>query len=247
MASHASSRVAPEPGEEEAAGPAAAAGPLLRLDDVAKAYRAGQATVQALRGVSLDVGEGEFIALTGPSGSGKSTLLHICGLVDSPDAGRYQLEGRDTGRLSARELAMTRREKIGFVFQGFNLVPVLTALENVEVPLLLAGAPGAVRSARARAAIEAVGLRGLERRRPDELSGGQRQRVAIARALAGNPKLVLADEPTANLDGATASQMIDLMRELGRTRSVTFLVATHDARMAAQCDRVVALKDGVLT
>ncbi|OFX20850.1 MAG: ABC transporter [Anaeromyxobacter sp. RBG_16_69_14] len=219
---------------------------MLLLEGVAKSYRTGQVTVPALRGVSLDVGLGEFVALTGPSGSGKSTLLHICGLIDAPDAGRYELLGRDTGRLSPRELAVVRREKLGFIFQGFNLVPVLTALENVEVPLLLAGAPRAERAARARAAIEAVGLRGLERRRPDELSGGQRQRVAIARALVGQPKLVLADEPTANLDGATAAQVIDLMRELGRTRDVTFIVATHDGRMAAHCDRVVALKDGTL-
>ena len=245
MASHATSGAARERGEAGSAA-AAVAAPILLLEGVAKSYRTGQVTVPALRGVSLDVGLGEFVALTGPSGSGKSTLLHICGLIDAPDAGRYELLGRDTGRLSPRELAVVRREKLGFIFQGFNLMPVLTVLENVEVPLLLAGAPRAARAARALAAIEAVGLRGLERRRPDELSGGQRQRVAIARALVGCPKLVLADEPTANLDGATAAQVIDLMRELGRTRDVTFIVATHDGRMAAHCDRVVALKDGTL-
>jgi putative ABC transport system ATP-binding protein len=246
MVSDATSSAALEPGEAGSAAAAAVAPPLLLIEDVAKAYRVGKVTVPALRGVSLDVGEGEFVALMGPSGSGKSTLLHVCGLIDAPDTGRYELEGRDTGRLSPRELAMARRENIGFIFQGFNLMPVLTALENVEVPLLLAGTPRAARAARALAAIEAVGLRGLERRRPDELSGGQRQRVAIARALVGRPKLVLADEPTANLDGATATQVIDLMRELGSTHSVTFIVATHDGRMAARCDRVVALRDGVL-
>jgi putative ABC transport system ATP-binding protein len=213
---------------------------------VSKAYRVGQVTVPALRGVSLEVGEGEFLGLVGPSGSGKSTLLHVCGLIDGLDGGRYRLEGRDTSHLAPRELARLRREKIGFVFQGFNLVAVLTALENVEVPLLLGGAPRDERAARARAAIEAVGLRGLEHRRPDELSGGQRQRVAIARALVGRPRLVIADEPTANLDGATATQVIEVMRELGRGRRVTFLVATHDERMANRCDRVVALRDGVL-
>ena len=241
-------RVSPAPGRDGAVRAEALqlAAPLLQFRDVVKAYRVGHVAVPALRGVSLDVGEGEFLALVGPSGSGKSTLLHICGLIDAPDAGRYQLEGKDVSRLGPRELAILRRERVGFVFQGFNLVPVLTALENVEIPLLLAGVARAERGARSRASLEAVGLGGLERRRPDELSGGQRQRVAIARAMVGRPRLVLADEPTANLDGATAAQVIDVMRELGRTRGVTFVVATHDERMARHCDRVVALRDGVL-
>ncbi len=241
-------RITPAPGGDGAthAETLRLAAPLLQLRDVAKAYRVGKVTVPALRGVSLDVAEGEFLALVGPSGSGKSTLLHICGLIDAPDSGRCQLEGRDASRLGPRELAILRREMVGFVFQGFNLVPVLTALENVEIPLLLAGVARAERAERSRASLEAVGLGGLERRRPDELSGGQRQRVAIARAMVGRPRLVLADEPTANLDGATAAQVIDVMRELGRNRRVTFLVATHDERMARHCDRVVALRDGVL-
>jgi putative ABC transport system ATP-binding protein len=225
---------------------APATAPLLQLQDIAKVYRVGSAAIPALRGVSLAVEEGEFIALMGPSGSGKSTLLHICGLVDAQDAGRYELEGRDTREVRPRDLALLRREKIGFVFQGFNLVPVLNTAENVEIPLLLAGVSPDERASRVRAALEAVGIEGFARRRPDELSGGQRQRVAIARALVGRPRLVLADEPTANLDGTTAGNVIDLMRELGRTRRVTFLVATHDERMARHCDRVVELQDGLI-
>jgi putative ABC transport system ATP-binding protein len=226
---------------------APATAPLLQLQDITKVYRVGSTAIPALRGVSLSVEEGEFIALMGPSGSGKSTLLHICGLVDAPDAGRYELEGRDTHEVRPRDLALLRREKIGFVFQGFNLVPVLAAAENVEIPLLLAGVAPDERASRVHAALEAVGIEGFARRRPDELSGGQRQRVAIARALVGRPRLVLADEPTANLDGTTAGNVIDLMRELGRTRRVTFLVATHDERMARHCDRVVELRDGLIT
>ena len=224
----------------------AVATPLIRLQDITRSYRSGLVVATALRGVSLEVSAGEFVALVGPSGSGKSTLLHICGLIDTPDGGRYELDGEDTGTLTSRDLALVRRRRIGFVFQGFNLVPVLSVLENVEVPLLLAGVPRRERSERVLAAVEAVGLDGLGRRKPDELSGGQRQRVAIARALVRQPRLVLADEPTANLDGETAGHVIDVMRELGRAEGTTFLVATHDARMAAHCDRVVAIKDGVL-
>jgi putative ABC transport system ATP-binding protein len=220
--------------------------PLLRLEDVTRTYRTGATAVAALRGVSLSVDAGEFVALVGPSGSGKSTLLHLCGLVDVPDSGRYALDGEDTRGLPAAALARLRRERIGFVFQGFNLVPVLTAFENVEVPLLLLGTPRAERARRVRAALAAVGLAAEARRRPDALSGGQRQRVAVARALVKDPRLVIADEPTANLDGATAAQVIDLMRSLGRERGATFLVATHDARLTERCDRAVFLKDGVL-
>jgi len=226
---------------------AAAAAPLLRLRGIAKSYGQGENAVQALRGVDLDVGAGDFVGLTGPSGSGKSTLLHLCGLIDAPDRGELLVEGRDTGALSGRDLTLLRRDKLGFVFQGFNLVPVLTARENVEYPLLVAGAKRRERRERALEMLERVGLRALGDRTPDRLSGGQRQRVAIARALVSGPRLVLADEPTANLDGATATQVIDLMHQLGRDGGVTFIVATHDARMTARCDRVVALTDGVLS
>jgi putative ABC transport system ATP-binding protein len=221
--------------------------PLLRLRGIAKSYGLGEAAVQALRGVDLDVASGDFVALTGPSGSGKSTLLHLCGLIDSPDSGELLLEGRDTSALDGHALALLRRDKLGFVFQGFNLVPVLTALENVEYPLLIAGVDPRQRATRTLRMLDRVGLRELAGRKPDELSGGQRQRVAIARALVGSPRLVLADEPTANLDGATATQVIDLMHELGRDENATFIVATHDARMTSRCDRVVALTDGVLS
>jgi putative ABC transport system ATP-binding protein len=221
-------------------------GPLLRLRDLARSYRAGPVIVPALRGVSLDVGAGEFVGLVGPSGSGKSTLLHLCGLIDAPDGGSYAFDGEETVRLSPAAQARLRRERIGFVFQGFNLVPALTAFENVEVPLLLSGTPRGERRRRVREALEAVGLWAEAGRRPDRLSGGQRQRVAVARALVKRPRLVLADEPTANLDGATAAQVLEVMRGLGRAQGATFLVATHDQRVTHHCDRTVALKDGVL-
>jgi putative ABC transport system ATP-binding protein len=226
---------------------AAGGSPLLRLRGIEKAYGQGENAVRALRGVDLDVPAGDFVALTGPSGSGKSTLLHLCGLIDRPDQGRLLLEGEDTGALSGRDLALLRRDKLGFVFQGFNLVPVLSARENVEYPLLLASVEPRQRAARTRRMLERVGLEEMADRKPDQLSGGQRQRVAIARALVSDPRLVLADEPTANLDGATATQVIDLMHELGRDQGATFIVATHDARMTSRCDRVVALTDGVLS
>ncbi len=220
---------------------------LLHLHRVAKSYGQGETAVQALRGVDLDVAAGDFVALTGPSGSGKSTLLNLCGLLDRPDGGRILLDGEDTGTLSGRDLALLRRDKLGFVFQGFNLVPVLTARENVEYPLLLAGVAPRERAARTGEMLARVGLGDQSGRRPDQLSGGQRQRVAIARALVTGPRLVLADEPTANLDGGTATQVIDLMHELGRNDGVTFIVATHDARMTSRCDRVVALTDGAMS
>ncbi len=226
--------------------PMLAARPLLQLRGISRSYRAGSAIVRALRHVSLDVGAGELVALVGPSGSGKSTLLHVCGLIDAPDEGRYALDGEETRHLGPAALTRLRRERIGVVFQGFNLVPVLTALENVEVPLLLAGVPRRERKRRVREALEAVGLAAEAGRRPDRLSGGQRQRVAVARALVKRPRLVLADEPTANLDGATAAQVLEVMRALGRAQGTTFLVATHDARMTAHCDRTVTMKDGVL-
>ena len=224
----------------------AVARPLLRLREVAKSYHLGTTRVPALRGVSLDVGAGEFVALVGPSGSGKSTLLAVCGLLDRPDTGSYLVDGQDTAGLSERERAHLRRDHMGFVFQGFNLVPALTAFENVEIPLLLSGAPAAERARRVAEVLGRVGLATLGRRRPDQLSGGQRQRVAIARALVNGPRLVLADEPTANLDSVTAAQVVDLMHELGSSEGATFLVATHDPRMAAHCDRQVVLADGVV-
>jgi putative ABC transport system ATP-binding protein len=217
---------------------------LLSLSGISKSYLLGGQRVPALSGVNLDIDRGEFVALTGPSGSGKSTLLNICGLLDRPDDGAYRLDGIDAASLSEEERSLLRREKIGFVFQGFNLIPVMTAFENVEYPLLLAGVGTGPRRERVMATLAAVGLTGFERRRPDELSGGQRQRVAVARALVKGTRLLIADEPTANLDSITAEQIIGLMHGLAEDAGVTVIVATHDARVAARCDIVVTLRDG---
>ncbi|MCX7173216.1 MAG: ABC transporter ATP-binding protein [Proteobacteria bacterium] len=224
---------------------------VIHLENVSKSYRMGLNSVAALREVTLSIEAGEFAALTGPSGSGKSTLLNLCGLVDQPDAGSISIDRQETAQLSQKDLTLIRREKIGFVFQGFNLVPVMTAFENVEYPLFLAGAGNsaaatAERRERVHDMLARVGLTEHGRRRPDELSGGQRQRVAIARALVKRPRLVIADEPTANLDSTTATQIIDLMHELGRSNGTTFVIATHDARVTSRCDRAIVLTDGVL-
>jgi putative ABC transport system ATP-binding protein len=220
--------------------------PAIALTGIVKHYRVGEEDVPALRGIDLTVPAGAFIAVRGPSGSGKSTLLNICGLIDGFDAGSYRLAGEDVGTLDERALTLIRRRRIGFVFQSYNLVPVMSVRDNVEYPLLLADLPAAERRARVDAILEQVGLTGLSERRPDRLSGGQRQRVAIARALVKSPTLVIADEPTANLDTATASQVIDLMKTLGKQHGATFLIATHDDRMTAHCDEVRAMTDGVL-
>jgi putative ABC transport system ATP-binding protein len=226
--------------------PGAGVADVIWLEQVRKSYGSGAARVEALRGVSLAVRRAELVALQGPSGSGKSTLLDICGLLSEPDAGRMCLEGADVGGWSMRERTLTRREKIGFVFQNFNLVPVMSVFENVEYPLLLSGMPRAGRGERVRAMLERLGLQELGRRRPDEISGGQRQRVAIARALVKRPRLVIADEPTANLDSATASRIIDLMHEAVESDHASFLIATHDPAMAARCTRVIRIRDGEL-
>ncbi|MBI3372544.1 MAG: ABC transporter ATP-binding protein [Betaproteobacteria bacterium] len=217
---------------------------MVRLSGVRKSYRVGETSVQALRGVSIDVHAGELVALTGPSGSGKSTLLNLCGLIDTPDAGERELAETNIAGRTEAELTRLRREKVGFVFQGFNLVPVMTVFDNVEYPLLLLGAPAAERSARVTAMLGRVGLGGFEHRLPDALSGGQRQRVAIARALVKSPALVIADEPTGNLDSATAMQIVDLLRELAHEHRAAVVVATHDERMTSHCDRVLRLIDG---
>ncbi len=221
--------------------------PFIRLDDVHKTYRLGETTVEALRGVTLDLHRGEFTALVGPSGAGKSTLLHLVGCIDEPDSGRVLVEGRDVAALSDDARSRLRNQKIGFIFQSFNLVPVLTVRENVELPLLLqAGVPPRARAERVRQAIEDVGLAPQAQQLPDRLSGGQRQRVAIARALVTTPLLVLADEPTANLDSATAHLIVDLMAELNRRRQVTFLFSTHDEKLMRRMARVLHIEDGRL-
>lgn len=219
---------------------------VIELRGIVKHYRVGDAEVPALREVSLAVPRGRFIAVRGPSGSGKSSLLNVCGLIDAFDAGRYRLEGQDVGSLDETGRSLIRRRRIGFVFQSYNLVPVMTVRENVEYPLLLAGLGEAERRRRVDEILSQVGLADRADRRPDLLSGGQRQRTAIARALVKAPALVIADEPTANLDTATANQVIDMMRELGHQHGATFLIATHDDRMTARCDAVRTLTDGVL-
>ncbi len=222
------------------------ASPLLVLRNVAKSYWTGKIQVPALRSVSLTLQPGEFVALAGPSGSGKSTLLNICGLLDRPDSGEYHFMEQDVGRLNDRRLTVLRREQIGFVFQGFNLVPVMNVHDNVEFPLWLGAGSAHERRQRVHETLRSVGLEELAKRRPDELSGGQRQRVAIARALVKRPQLVIADEPTANLDTATANQIIDLMHGLGQRQGTTFLIATHDVRMTSRCERVLRIEDGEL-
>jgi putative ABC transport system ATP-binding protein len=225
---------------------AAAPRVALRLTGVHKTYHLGAHVVQALRGVDLTLAPGEMLALTGPSGSGKSTMLNLAGLIDQADAGRIELTGRDVSSLSESEATLLRRDAIGFVFQAFHLVPVMTVAENVDYPLLLAGLPARERRTRVGDMLAAVGLAEHAGHRPDALSGGQRQRVAIARALVKRPTLVIADEPTASLDSVTATQVLDLMREQGHAHGAAFLIATHDARLLARCDRSVALLDGVI-
>src|SRR5204863_2781493 len=220
--------------------------PIVRLDEVAKSYRLGRIRVPALTGVTLDVARGEFLALAGPSGSGKTTLLNLIGCIDKPDTGRVVVDGVDVTPLPPHRLAETRAEVLGFVFQTFNLIPVLTAYENVEYPLLLRGMGRRERAERATAWLERVGLTAQARQRPDQLSGGQRQRVAIARAMAGDPKLVLADEPTANLDSETAAKILDLLQRLNAETRTTFVFATHDPALIARAPRCIRMRDGAL-
>jgi putative ABC transport system ATP-binding protein len=219
---------------------------VIEMSGISKRYLLGDTAVQALKGVALEVPRGAFVAVRGPSGSGKSTLLNICGLIDGFDAGSYRLESQDVGGLDESARTLVRRRRIGFVFQTYNLVPVMTVRENVEYPLHLAGIEEEERNRRVEEILRQVGLADRAGHRPDLLSGGQRQRTAIARALVKAPALVIADEPTANLDTATASQVIDLMRELGHRHGATFLIATHDERMTARCDAVRVMIDGEL-
>jgi putative ABC transport system ATP-binding protein len=219
---------------------------LIRLLDVTRTYPLGRVNVRALTGVSLDVDRGDFLALAGPSGSGKTTLLNLIGCIDKPDSGRILIDGVDVTAVPLHRLAATRRDTLGFIFQTFNLIPVLTAYENVEYPLLLQHVPAAERRKRVLDWLEQVGLSDQARQRPDQLSGGQRQRVAIARAMAGQPKLVLADEPTANLDSVTAAKILDLLETLNARTGCTFIFATHDPALMSRARRCVRMHDGAL-
>ncbi|HYS54597.1 MAG TPA: ABC transporter ATP-binding protein [Thermoanaerobaculia bacterium] len=219
-----------------------AAKALIQLEEVTKTYDAGENAVQALRGVDVAIQEGEFVAIIGPSGSGKSTLMHIVGCLDSPTTGKYWLDGQDVAELTARQLARIRNQKIGFVFQTFNLLPRATVLKNVELPLLYAGLSRGERRERAMSALERVGLGDRSKHRPNELSGGQRQRVAIARALVNNPSLVLADEPTGNLDQKTGSEIIDIFEALAGQE--TIVLVTHDPTIASRTGRRIKMVDG---
>ncbi len=215
---------------------------LCEVRGVDKRYPLGETWVQALSGISLEVKEGEFLALSGPSGSGKTTLLNLIGCLDTPSAGDIVLEGQSLGSLASKDLAALRAEKIGFVFQSFNLIPVLTALENVEVALRLSGQ--SVSKEACALALESVGLGDFLDRRPSQLSGGQQQRVAIARALVKQPAIVIADEPTANLDSATGAAVLDLMKALNEEKGATFIFSTHDHLVLERAKRVIQLRDG---
>lgn len=217
---------------------------LVTAESVSRTYPLDHRPVLALDRVSLAIERAGFVAIAGPSGSGKSTLLNLIGCIDEPTSGRIFIDGADTSVLTAAQRAALRREKLGFVFQTFNLIPVFSAAENVEYPLLLSRTPSGERKRRVAEALDAVGLSQRAHHRPDLLSGGERQRVAVARAIVHQPALVLADEPTANLDTATATQLIDLMRELNRSLGVTFLFSTHDQRLLERAVRVVTLCDG---
>jgi putative ABC transport system ATP-binding protein len=218
--------------------------PIVALEGVTKVYRTGEIETHALRGLDLTVQQGEFVAIWGPSGSGKSTALNLIGALDTPTAGAVKLEDKDLSQMSQRQLSALRRDRIGFVFQAYNLIPVLTAFENAESVLALQGAPAAERKTTVMRLLQEVGLEGMEHRRPHELSGGQQQRVAVARAIASNPAVVLADEPTANLDSETSEKLLDMMATLNREHGVTFIFSTHDPRVLKYAKRLVGLVDG---
>jgi putative ABC transport system ATP-binding protein len=218
-------------------------GEMIEITDIAKVYRMGDNEIRALDGVSLTVQEGEWVAISGPSGSGKSTLMNIIGCLDQPTAGSYKLDGLEVARMNDKQLAAVRNRKIGFVFQTFNLLSRTSALANVELPLVYAGLPR--RRERAVAALERVGLGQRIHHRPNELSGGQQQRVAIARALINEPSIILADEPTGNLDSKSGAEIMDIFRGL-HDQGMTIVMVTHDPDVAAQCQRIVHIKDGVI-
>lgn len=219
---------------------------IVETVDITKTYQPGEVKVQALRGVSLKIQKGEFTALAGPSGSGKTTLLNIIGGLDLPDSGHVVLDGNTLEEMKKSERTTLRLQKIGFVFQAYNLIPVLSAEENVEFVMLLQGVPKAERRKRARAILDDVGLEGKYDRRPAELSGGQQQRIAVARAIVSDPVIVLADEPTANLDSHTGENLLEMMKRMNAEKHVTFIFSTHDQLVMKYADRLIRLRDGKL-
>ena len=220
--------------------------PAVELIDVSRVYHQGQVEVHALRGLSLTVEKGEFTAVCGPSGSGKTTMLNMVGALDRPTSGKVMLDGTDLSELDRKQRSVIRRDRIGFVFQAYNLMPVLTAYENAELVMWAQGIDIETRRKRVRALLAEVGLEGMEDRMPTELSGGQQQRVAIARAIASNPAVVLADEPTANIDSETADKLLGLMEKLNQDHGVTFIFSTHDPKVMDRARRLVRLVDGAV-
>jgi putative ABC transport system ATP-binding protein len=219
---------------------------IVECTDVKKTYRLGKVVVRALRGVSLFIKSGGFVALAGPSGSGKTTMLNVIGGLDSADSGSVMVDGNALDEMTQSQLANLRLHKVGFVFQAYNLIPVLSALENVEFVMLLQGVPVTERRKRAKAILDDVGLEGKYNRRPAELSGGQQQRVAVARSIVSNPSIVLADEPTANLDSKTGKGLLEMMKEMNEKRKVTFIFSTHDHMVMDYARRLIHIRDGLV-
>ena len=219
---------------------------VVKTEDVVKEYRMGTNMVRALDGINIEIAQGEYISLMGPSGSGKSTLFNMIGALDGPTGGRVYIDGQDMSQLSRSQIAWFRCHRVGYIFQSYNLLPVMSALENVTLPMIFAGLSTRERSKKGEELLNLVGLGDRIHHRPDELSGGQRQRVAIARAFANDPTIILADEPTANLDTITGREIIDLIRDLNRGKGVTVISATHDLKMLDVSDRIVDIRDGLV-